>query len=46
MTFCLLVCQMCGKGTFSQIRSQMVSMDSTGQAGGKPEKPSAEFANH
>ena len=23
MTFCLLVCQMCGKGTFSQIRSHM-----------------------
>ena len=24
MTFCLLVCQMCGKGTFLQIRSQIV----------------------
>ena len=24
MTFCLLVCQMCGKGTFSQIRSHML----------------------
>ena len=23
MTFCLLVCKMCGKGTFSQIRSHM-----------------------
>ena len=23
MTFCLLVCQMCGKGTFSQIRSHI-----------------------
>ena len=25
MTFCLLVCQMCGKGTFSQIRSHILS---------------------
>ena len=24
MTFCLLVCQMCEKGTFSQIRSHIV----------------------
>ena len=24
MTFCLLVCQMCGKGTFSQIRSHIM----------------------
>ena len=24
MTFCLLVCQMCEKGTFSQIRSHLV----------------------
>jgi len=24
MTFCLLACQMCGKGTFSQIRSLCV----------------------
>ena len=23
MTFCLLVCQMCGKGTLLQIRSQI-----------------------
>ena len=23
--FCLLVCQMCGKGTFSQIRSHMLT---------------------
>ena len=24
MTFCLLVCEMCGKGTFLQIRSQLM----------------------
>ena len=37
MSFCLLVCQMCGKGTFSQIRSHISwtvltpSSDSAGQ---------------
>ena len=31
MTFCLLVCQMCEKGTFSQIRSHMYSQSKFSQ---------------
>ena len=27
MAFCLLVCQMCGKGTFSQMRSHIYNLE-------------------